>query len=81
MKEVIWGKLLASCESEEDGIPKHTVDVCTTQWHEQQRPEERHRAYKMWDDARRHSTRGSTVKAMSGELWKGGHAWRRHLGR
>lgn len=57
--------------SERDDILKQMVDACTTHWHEQQLPKEKHKAYKMWDDARRHGTRGSTVKAMSEELWKG----------
>lgn len=57
--------------SEIDGILQQMVDTCTTHWHEQQLPKEKHKAYKMWDDARRHGTRGSTVKALSEELWKG----------
>lgn len=57
--------------SEKDDILKQMVDGCTTLWHEQQLPKEKHKAYKMWNDARRHGTRGSTVKAMSEELWKG----------
>jgi hypothetical protein len=47
------------------------VDSCTAAWHEQQLPKEKHKAFKMWDDARRHGTRGRNVKAMSEELWKG----------
>lgn len=58
-------------ESEMDQILQQMVDACTTRWHEQQLPKEKHKAFKMWDDARRHGTRGSTVKAMSEELWKG----------
>jgi SNF2 family DNA or RNA helicase len=58
-------------ESEMDRILGQMVDGCTTHWHEQQLPKEKHKAFKMWDDSRRHGTRGSTVKAMSQELWKG----------
>lgn len=58
-------------ESEIDDILRQMVDGCTAHWHEQQLPKEKHKAFKMWDDARRHGTRGSTVKAMSEELWKG----------
>lgn len=57
--------------SEKDEILKQMVDGCIAHWHEQQLPKEKHKAYKMWNDARRHGTRGSTVKAMSEELWKG----------
>ncbi|KAK7703941.1 hypothetical protein SLS64_008887 [Diaporthe eres] len=57
--------------SEKDGILKQMVDECTAHWHEQQLPKEKHKAYKMWTDSRRHGTRSSTVKAMSEELWKG----------
>ncbi|POS81542.1 SNF2 super family protein [Diaporthe helianthi] len=58
-------------ESEMDRILQQMVDACTARWHEQHLPKEKHKAFKMWDDARRHGTRGSTVKAMSEELWKG----------
>lgn len=57
--------------SEKDQILEHMVDACTIQWHEKQLPKEKHKAFKMWDDARRHGTRASTVKAMSEELFKG----------
>lgn len=58
-------------ESVIDQILREMVDACTNRWYEQQLPKEKHKAFKMWDDARRHGTRGSTVKAMSEELWKG----------
>lgn len=57
--------------SERDDILEQMVAACTNRWHDEQLPKEKHKAYKMWDDARRHGTRGSTVKAMSEELWKG----------
>lgn len=57
--------------SEIDELLKKMVDECAANWHEQQLPKEKHKAFKMWDDARKHGTRGSTVKVMSAELWKG----------
>ncbi|KAI3396991.1 hypothetical protein diail_11318 [Diaporthe ilicicola] len=57
--------------SEIDDLLEQMVDQCAADWHEQQLPKEKHKAYKMWDDARKHGTRGSTVKAMSEELWRG----------
>ncbi|KAG8166145.1 hypothetical protein KVR01_004697 [Diaporthe batatas] len=58
-------------ESEIDRILGQMVQACTAHWHEKQLPKEKHKAFKMWDDARRHGTRGITAKAMSQELWKG----------
>ncbi|KKY33350.1 putative snf2 family helicase [Diaporthe ampelina] len=71
MEEAEADQALGLEASEVDDILKQMVDGCATYWHEQQLPKEKHKAYKMWDDARRHGTRGSTVKAMSEELWKG----------
>lgn len=64
-------EVLGLLASEVDNLLKQMVEECATNWHEQQLPKEKHKAYKIWDDTRKRGTRGSTVKEMTTELWKG----------
>lgn len=61
-------EILVLKPEEVDALLKKMVEECATTWHETRLPKEKHKAYAMWTEVRKHGTRRSEMQVLSTEL-------------